>query len=108
MYTSNKLGKLYENGVRKSFYEKTYEQKLRRDANECLLNKISCVLMVYSGAKSTCGNRRFCINIRPYFTVKIIFCVGGCLVCNVHLYSAVLSDGKKILFSCRVDIIIDD
>lgn len=47
------------------------------------------------------------MNIRPCFTVKIMFCAVGCLVCNVHLYSMVLSNGQKILFSCRVEIIID-
>lgn len=49
----------------------------------------------------------FCMNIRPYFTRKIMYCA-GCLVCNVHLYSTVLSNGKKILFSYCVDIIIDE
>lgn len=48
------------------------------------------------------------MNIRPYFTVKIMFCAVVCRACNVHLYSTVLSNGQKILFSCRVDIITDE
>ena len=64
--------------------------------------------MVYGGVKSTYENRQFCIDIRPYFTVKIMYCAVVRRVCNVHLYSVVLSNGQKILFSCRVDIIIDE
>lgn len=75
---------------------------------ECLHDKISCVLMVYGGVKNTCGNGQFCIDIRPYFTLKTIYCAVVRLVCNVHLYSVVLSNGQKILFSYRVDIIIDE
>ena len=74
---------------------------------QCLHDKISCVLMVYGGVKNTCGNGQFCIDIRPYFTLKTIYCAVVRLVCNVHLYSVVLSNGQKILFSYRVDIIID-
>ena len=75
---------------------------------QCLHDKISCVLMVYGGVKNTCGNGQFCIDIRPYFTLKTIYCAVARLVCNVHLYSVVLSNGQKILFSYRVDIIIDE
>ena len=75
---------------------------------QCLVDKISCVLMAYGGVKNTCGNGHFCIDIRPCFTLKTIYCAVVCQVCKVHLYSVVLSNGKRILFSCRVDIIIDE
>lgn len=74
---------------------------------QCLHDKISCVLMVYGGVKNTCGNGQFCIDIRPYFTLKTIYCAVVRLVCNVHLYSVVLSNGQKILFSYRVDKALD-
>ena len=64
--------------------------------------------MVYGGAYYTCENGCFCIDIRPNLTLKTIYCAVVCQVCKVHLYSVVLSNGKKILFSCRVDIIIDE
>ena len=73
------------------------QKRLSREGGVEIVVKELCTRMAQQGCQVTCYNRS-----------GHHYCVVGCLVCSAHLYSMVLSNGKKTLIFYRVDIIIDE